>query len=111
VHIAELAARIGRQTSRHWISALEAVGVPCGPINGFADLDRDEQVRERRIFTQIAHPHGEIRGVANPIRFSRTEVDDTRPPPLLGEDTHDILTEVLGLSEAEIASLRQAKVV
>ncbi|WP_413788645.1 CaiB/BaiF CoA transferase family protein [Acidocella sp.] len=111
VLIADLATLIGEQTSRHWIAALEAVGVPCGPINGFADLDTDEQVLERRIFTQIAHPHGEIRGVASPIRFSRTEVDDTRPPPLLGEDTNEILAEVLGLREAEIASLRQAKIV
>ena len=109
--IAELEVLIGRQTTRHWITALEAVGVPCGPINGFADLDADEQVRERRVFKKIVHPYGEIRGVANPIRFSRTAVDDTRPPPLLGEDTNYILNEVLGLSEAEIASLRHAEVV
>jgi crotonobetainyl-CoA:carnitine CoA-transferase CaiB-like acyl-CoA transferase len=109
--IAELEVLIGRQTTRHWITALEAVGVPCGPINGFADLDADEQVRERRVFKKIFHPYGEIRGVANPIKFSRTAVDDTRPPPLLGEDTNYILNEVLGLSEAEIALLRHAEVV
>ncbi len=100
------------RSTRHWIRDLEAVGVPCGPINEFFDLETDEQVVDRGIFKTVTHPSaGPMRSVANPIRFSRTEVEDARASPLLGADTESTLRERLGMSDTEIAALCQSRVI
>jgi len=96
------------RTTKEWTAALEKAGVPGGPINDFADLDTDPQVQARGIFKDLAPG---LRGVANPMRFSRTPAEDNRPPPALGADTDDVLTGELGLSAAEIAALRDGGVV
>jgi crotonobetainyl-CoA:carnitine CoA-transferase CaiB-like acyl-CoA transferase len=100
------------RTTQAWMAALEAVGVPCGPINKFADLEEDPQVRARGIFKTVAHPAGgQVRGVASPMRFSRTQVEDERTSPLLGADTAAVLRAYAGASAAEIAAWRAAGVV
>jgi glutaryl-CoA transferase len=43
--------------------------------------------------------------VASPMRFSAAPIGYDRPPPRLGEHTHEVLREVLGLGEAEVAAL------
>ncbi|MDD2704832.1 MAG: CaiB/BaiF CoA-transferase family protein [Acidocella sp.] len=96
------------RTTKAWTEALEAAGVPGGPINAFPDLDDDPQVQARGIFKDLGPG---LRGVANPMRFSRTPAEDNRPPPALGADTDDVLTGELGLSPAEIAALRGADVI
>ncbi|HQT46072.1 MAG: CoA transferase [Acidocella sp. 20-63-7] len=100
------------RTTQDWMAALETVGVPCGPINKFSDLEEDPQVLARGIFKTVAHPAGgEVRGVASPMRFSRTQVEDERTSPLLGADTEAVLREYAGASAAEIDAWRVAGVV
>ena len=96
------------RTTKDWTDALEASGIPGGPINDFAAIDADPQVQARGIFKDLAPG---LRGVASPMRFSRSQVQDNRPPPLLGADTSEILASILGLSESEQARLRQGKII
>lgn len=96
-----------QRTTRDWCTVLEAAGVPGGPINAFPDLDADPQVQARGIFHKLRNG---LRAVANPMRFSRTPVDDTRPPPALGEATAEVLAD-LGLAAEEISALQQQGVV
>jgi formyl-CoA transferase len=66
----------------------------------------DPQVRHRGMEVRAPHPAaGEVRMVANPIRFSATPIAHDVPPPLLGEHTDELLLE-LGVPAAEIATLR-----
>ena len=102
-----LEALLLKRTTTEWCEALEAAGVPGGPINRFPDLDEDPQVQARGIFNDLGEG---MRAVANPMRFSRTPADDTRPPPALGAATDDVLAE-LGLSADEIAALRASGIV
>jgi crotonobetainyl-CoA:carnitine CoA-transferase CaiB-like acyl-CoA transferase len=107
-----LEALMRTRPTAQWMAELELAGVPCGPINKFADLEANEQVVARGVFKTIPHPSaGSMRSVANPMRFSRTGVEDERAPPLLGVDTEGVLREFLGLGEAEIAALRAAEVI
>ncbi len=98
--------------SREWIDALEAAGVPCGPINNYKEVFDDPQVRARGLKIEMPHPlAGTMPGVASPMRFSETPVTYDVPPPLLGQHTDEVLSGVLGMSAAAIARLRKDGIV
>ena len=95
-----------RQTRAHWLSLFEAHDIPCGPINDYAQVFADPQVRAREMVVEVEHPKlGRIRSLGSPIKMSATPADASRRAPLLGEHTNEILTGI-GVSEPEIARLR-----
>jgi len=109
----DLLARLGAVTQRRaaadWIAALEAAGVPCGPIHDLAQVFGHPQTRARGMVYSLPHPlAGSVNLIANPIRFSETPVATTAAPPLLGADTDAVLGRILGRDAAEIARLRAA---
>ncbi len=101
-----------RRSTADWIARLEAVGVPCGPINTLDEVFADPQVQARGLRVDMPHPVlGAVPQVANPMRLSATPVDYRQAPPLLGEHTDEVLASVLGLSAMEIGALRAQRVV
>ena len=115
-HRDEIVAILGEifatRTMRHWLDALERVGVPCGPINTIADVFADPQVRARGLRLDLPHPAtGSVPSVANPIRYSVTPIAYRSAPPMLGADTDEILRETLGVSPDEIARLRKSGII
>jgi crotonobetainyl-CoA:carnitine CoA-transferase CaiB-like acyl-CoA transferase len=116
-HRDELAGRISAITrtrpAQHWVDALEAAGVPCGPINTIDQVFDEPQALARELVVvqrreDIADP---VRTVASPMRFSETPVAYRSPPPALGSDTEAVLSGVLGLSPGEIAALKARSVI
>jgi crotonobetainyl-CoA:carnitine CoA-transferase CaiB-like acyl-CoA transferase len=105
-----LAELIAARPRQHWLSALEAAKVPCGPINDLAEVFADPQVQSRGMTVPMPHPLADtLRVVASPMKLSDTPVQYRRAPPLLGEHTDDVLAE-LGWSDAERAELRRQDV-
>jgi crotonobetainyl-CoA:carnitine CoA-transferase CaiB-like acyl-CoA transferase len=99
------------KTTAEWVTALEQAGVPCGPINDIAQVFADPQVQSRGLKVELPHSlGGTVPQVASPIRLSATPVEYRSAPPLLGEHTLEVLTKVLGLSNAEVKALREAGV-
>jgi len=103
-----LLTEIMRQGKRDdWIAKLEAVGVPCGPINDIAQAHAHPQAQARQLRRDLPHPAGGIAAVtASPLRLSASPVEYRRAPPLLGEHTEEVLREVLGKTAQEIAAFR-----
>lgn len=100
--------------SEYWIQGLNRLGVPCGPVNTVDQVFADPQVQHRQMEVSVPHPDaagGNIRMVANPLKFSTTPVCYRYPPPKLGQDTDEILRTELGLDEAAIVKLHQQGVV
>lgn len=101
-----LKANLASRPSAQWIEMLEAVGVPCGPINNLAQVFDNPQIRHRGMVARMDHPvSGSVDLPANPIRLSETPVTYDRPPPPLGADTQDVLSRLLGLDPQAVAAL------
>ncbi|HVO22144.1 MAG TPA: CoA transferase [Candidatus Margulisiibacteriota bacterium] len=95
---------------------LTAAGVPAAPVQNARDrVDGDPQLRVRGYFIELPHSEtGTWPSERPPFRLSASEVHAggtiRRGPPCLGEDTHSVLRDVLGLSDAEMCSLEDAGV-
>jgi formyl-CoA transferase len=107
-----LAGIFVKRTTREWVEALEAAGVPNGPINNIRQVFEEPQVIARGMKIELDHPlAGKVPLVASPMRFSGTPLEFTAPPPTLGQHTDAILHGMLGMRDDEIAELRRAGVV
>ncbi len=81
--------------------------MPCGPINDLADVFENPQVKARGLAYEMDHPAaGKVKLVRSPMRMSATPAGAALPPPLLGQHTDEVLREVLGRSDEQIAQLR-----
>lgn len=102
-----LAEMVKARGKADWIGALEAAGVPCGPINDLDEVFDNEQVIARGMQVSLPHPCGaDVKLVRNPIRMSATPPDARTAPPLLGAQTEDVLRDMLGYDDVRIAALK-----
>ena len=112
VLVPQLAQILLQRTKAEWLATLEAAKVPCGAINNLAEVFADPQVRARGMVTHWPHPlRQDLPLVSSPIKMSATPVRTELPPPLLGQHTTQVLTEVLGYSEAKLAALQAQGVI
>ncbi len=103
---------MAQKTSAEWLEALNARGIPCGPINKLDQVFDDPQVRHRGLRLELDHPvAGKVASVANPIRMSQTPVGYDRAPPTLGQHTDEVLSGLLDYDQARLDELRERAVI
>ncbi len=91
-----------------WMELLVAASVPCGPVNNMERLMADPQVHHRKMIEEVPHPTiGTLRLGGIPIKYSETPGTIRLPPPLLGQHTKEVLTDVLDCSPERLAELEQ----
>ena len=96
----------------YWLEELAKAGVPCGPINDFAQVFADRHVRERGMEIKVEHPfEPALSLIRNPITFSETPVKDYRAPPLLGQNTREVLASRLGYDDAKLDALKKREII
>jgi formyl-CoA transferase len=95
-----------------WLSELRESGLPCGPINTVADVFEHPQAEARGLALASDHPTaGPVRTTGFPYELSKTPAGVHQAPPLLGEHTDEVLTDLLGYSAREVAELKERGVV
>jgi len=101
-----------QKTTAEWLLEFDAIGLPCGPLNDIPHAAQQPQVKAREMLVDVEHRDGFSLKIADtPVKLGRTPGGIQGPPPALGEHTDDVLAGLVGLSEQEIASLREAAVV
>jgi crotonobetainyl-CoA:carnitine CoA-transferase CaiB-like acyl-CoA transferase len=102
------------QTSEFWLKELEANNVSCGPINNLDQVFANEHVIARGMKVEMDHPatgDAKVPLIRSPMRLSKTPTSERHAPPMLGQHTTEILGDLLGISEAEQAQLRDEGVI
>ena len=100
------------KTTAEWLRLLEEAGVPGGPVNTIEQVFQDPQVQHRGLRIDLSHPLTKsVPLVGSPLRLSGSPVRYASAPPLLGEHTGDVLSQVLGLDAAAIEQLRRDGVI
>jgi CoA:oxalate CoA-transferase len=103
---------LSKKTGKEWIETLEAGGVPCGPISSVEEVANDPQVNAREMILEMDHPTaGKVKVSSNPIKMSETPFNLQSVPPLLGENTAEVLQSLLNYDNEKIAKLKTAKII
>jgi crotonobetainyl-CoA:carnitine CoA-transferase CaiB-like acyl-CoA transferase len=102
---------LAARTKAEWIAAFDAAGVPVGPVHTIGEALTHPQTLARDMVVDLVHPEaGPTKAIGCPVHFSATPTHITRPAPLLGEHTRELLREY-GYSDADIDGFVVAGVV
>jgi crotonobetainyl-CoA:carnitine CoA-transferase CaiB-like acyl-CoA transferase len=98
-----LRARLAERTTAEWMARLDAHGIPAAPVNTVDKALVDPQVLAREMVREQTHPLvGALKYLGDPFKTREPDGGPGRPAPLLGQDTADVLSSILGYSPAEI---------
>lgn len=100
------------KTKKEWVEIFKHASFPNGPINNMQDVFEDEHVKAIGLVKELPHPvAGTVKVVAPPTVYSEGGNSARTAPPLLGQQTKDILSNFLGYHDAKITDLYKNKVV
>lgn len=91
-----LQQEFSKRPKAQWLAEFDRHGVPCAPINDYADVLSDEHVRATRLVRDMTLPNGRgTKTIAFPMAIRGHEFEVYRSSPLLGEHTEEVFGEWL----------------
>jgi formyl-CoA transferase len=100
-----------QRTKHEVFKILGEAGVPCGPVLDSVELLNDPHMKERGMIATIEHPaRGEFDMPGCPVRLEDSPVQ-VKSAPLLGEHNAEVYREYLGISAAELESLKSEGII
>lgn len=107
-----IAPWMAEQDKRKAMALLNKAGVPAGAVLDSADLIDDPSLRATGILTEVEHPvRGPVVLPGWPVRMSGSPTPAVKCPPLLGEHTDEILSEVIGMSSEALKQNRESGII
>jgi crotonobetainyl-CoA:carnitine CoA-transferase CaiB-like acyl-CoA transferase len=106
-----VAARLKRKSTAEWLPALEAARIWHAPVQDYADLQTDPQLRHLDVFKTVEGARGKpVTMVMHPARYDGCSTEIRLVPQPLGAQTRDVLAEI-GYGEADIETMIASKAV
>ena len=106
--IVRIAEVVAQKSCDEWIELFVGASIPSGPVNNMQRLFDDPQVLHREMVVEVPHSTiGTLRLTGVPIKYSETPASIRLAPPLLGQHTDEILSDVLGYSSEQVEALRR----
>lgn len=95
------------------VDTLLEAGIPSAPINTIDRVAKDPHIAvAREMFVDLEHPvAGKMKVTGNQLKFTNKKIDISRPAPLLGQHTEEILIEKLGMSHEDYEELKDEKAI
>ncbi|MFP3951631.1 MAG: CaiB/BaiF CoA transferase family protein [Candidatus Bathyarchaeia archaeon] len=107
-----LEAEIQRRERDAWLERLRTLGLPCGPVYTMEEIFSDPNVLHREMLQEVKHTKlGGIKQIGPTLKFGRTPCEIRSSPPLLGQHTEEVLTELLDYTQEEIDNLKEKGVI
>ena len=102
----ELSETLQQRTTEEWVELLASEHeLPVGPVYTVKEALNNEQIKSRDVVRSMDHPAvGAIPVIEHPLNYKYSDAEFTEPPPLLGEDTAEVLF-ALGYDEDKIEQL------
>ncbi|MEO1637702.1 MAG: CoA transferase [Pseudomonadota bacterium] len=99
-----------KQPAAHWVPALNAVGVPAGPVLTVPQALADPQIADRGLVAEVPSEDGTLPLAASPVVIGNKRPAPSTPPPALGVD-NDEIWQSLGLNAEDLTTLREDGVI
>ncbi|VUC37337.1 unnamed protein product [Clonostachys rosea] len=100
------------RSTQEWLDRFEGSGLPYAKVNDLLGTVNHNHVRERDMIVTVDHSScGSIEMINTPVKYSRSQPSIRSPPPLLGQHTDEILTNLVNLDEEDIEELRKFGVI
>ena len=111
--VEEAIANLVRRKSRREVwEAMSSLGLASGPVLTVGESIEDQHLKARNAFVEVEHPEaGKVKVLAPWVRFSDTPGAITSPAPLMGQHSREVFGALLGLSNNEIDTLEQKKII
>ena len=105
----QLAAIFREKPAAHWVQTLQRGGVPVALVRNFEEVLTDQHSQQRELFPERQHQlAGPVRVTGLPMKFSATPGRIGEATPTLGQQTDQVLFDVLGLTSDALRELRSA---
>ena len=100
------------KTANEWSEIFEEAGLPNGVMKDLDQVFNDPHILERKMLQLLDYPVlGNLKMIGIPFKFLNSENARIKLPPLLGEDTDEVLREMLGYDHVKISDMRRKKVI
>jgi crotonobetainyl-CoA:carnitine CoA-transferase CaiB-like acyl-CoA transferase len=99
---------ISQHSVEYWVNGLNAVNVPCGPVNTMDKVFEMEQIQAREMEIEMNHAltGKPVKLVGSPLKMSESPVRYTIAPPICGQHTEEVLKKLLDYTDHDIAELK-----
>jgi crotonobetainyl-CoA:carnitine CoA-transferase CaiB-like acyl-CoA transferase len=103
----------GTRSVREVVDFLSSKSIPCAPLYTVKEVVEDPHIADaRKMIREVEHPvAGRIKVIGSPINLSETPPEINAPAPLLGEQSSDILKNILNYSDDQIDALKRGKII
>ena len=98
------------RTADEWLARLDEQGVPCGAVNSMDRALKEPALLHRNMVVTVDHQGNPVRLLGNPVKLSNS-VEKYTCPPELGQDTENVLKNILQYNDESLNKLREKGII